>query len=295
MSLSEDLRNSRGKLSEFVSVAKRTLVYMNEMITSRKTKGNYVISLNKHAGTERYIRPINVGLFESEPEKFDDLYQEFIKILARVKSGERDFQEQEFKTIDRCIYTIQQAYGAGFDLLVNPNAARKHVGNRFEELIRAIFTEIGISNKKQVLKIPYESDEGQKIYNCENDIILSPYNEVRSSSAHLDPAEIVVSIKSTSKDRMGKIFIDKILLERFVGHDQKVIGIFLNDVQRKNSDNISYTLVSGLFMVYSSFLTPLDGVYYLDPPPKVSKKPYSDHMFPFSKLITKDIWHLLSS
>ena len=81
---------------------------------------------------------------------------------------------------------------------------------------------------------------------------------------------------------MGKIFIDKILLERFVGHPQKVIGIFLNDVQRKESNNISFTLVSGLFMVYSKFLTELEGIYYLDPPPIAAKKPYSDYMKRFS-------------
>lgn len=94
---------------------------------------------------------------------------------------------------------------------------------------------------------------------------------------------------------MGKMFIDKILLEKFVRHKQKVIGIFLNDVQRKEADNISYTLVSGLFMVYTQFLTELDGVYYLDPPPNALKKPYNRHMSPFSKLITSDIWTLLSS
>jgi len=104
-----------------------------------------------------------------------------------------------------------------------------------------------------VLKIPYMTEEGEKTYNCENDMILSPFNKVRSSSKHLDYNEVVVSIKTTSKDRMGKMFIDKILLERFVNHKQKVSGIFLNDVQRKESDNISFTLVTGLFMVYSSF------------------------------------------
>ena len=94
---------------------------------------------------------------------------------------------------------------------------------------------------------------------------------------------------------MGKIFIDKILLERFVGHPQKVIGIFLNDVQRKETNNISFTLVSGLFMVYSKFLTELEGIYYLDPPPIVAKKPYSDYMKRFSELITTDLKILLSS
>lgn len=175
--------------------------------------------------------------------------------------------------IDKTIYTIQQSIGAGLDLLVNPNSARKHVGNRFEELIKVIFTEIGVANKKIVLQIPYKAGEGTKTYKCENDLIISPFESVKSSSNSLDENEVVVSVKTTSKDRMGKMFIDKILLERFVEHPQKVIGIFLNDVQRKESDNISFTLVSGLFMVYSKFLTELEGVYYLDPPPNANKKP----------------------
>ena len=178
---------------------------------------------------------------------------------------------------------------------MNPNSARKHVGNRFEELIKVIFTEIGISNKKTVLQIPYKTDEGTKVYKCENDLILSPFEKVKSTSKSLDENEIVVSVKTTSKDRMGKMFIDKILLERFVKHDQKVIGIFLNDVQRKEHDNISYTLVSGLFMVYSNFLTELEGVYYLDPPPNAKKEPYNKYMKSFSELITTDVWRLLTS
>ena len=179
--------------------------------------------------------------------------------------------------------------------MVSGNSAKKHAGNRFEELMGAVFSEIGIANRKIALQIPYETDEGQKVYKCENDLILSPHNVVKSTTTTLDNKEIVVSIKTTSKDRMGKIFIDKLLLERFVKHDQKVIGIFLNDVQRKESDNISFTLVSGLFMVYSKFLTELEGVYYLDPPPNAGKIPYNKYMKPFSELVTNDIFTLLSS
>lgn len=192
-------------------------------------------------------------------------------------------------------YIIQQSIGVGFDLLANPNSARKHVGNRFEELIKAFFTEMGIANKKTVLQIPYKTAEGIKNYKCENDLILSPYKVVKSTGKYLDENEIVVSAKTTSKDRMGKMFIDKILLERFVKHDQKVIGIFLNDVQRKETNKISFTLVSGLFMVYSAFLTELEGVYYLDPPPNVFKEPFNKYMKPFSELVTRDIWKLFTS
>ena len=47
-------------------------------------------------------------------------------------------------------------------MLVNPNSARKHVGNRFEELVEVVFTETGVANKKIVLQIPYETGEGIK-------------------------------------------------------------------------------------------------------------------------------------
>ena len=130
-------------------------------------------------------------------------------------------------------------------------------------VLRFIFTAAGITNDHKTRSIPYGNPNNPDIYKCENDIILSPYDLVRPTTDHLDLNEVIVSLKTSSKDRMGKIFIDKMLLENFVEHEQSVIGIFLNDVQRKGSDNISFTLVSGLFMVYTQFLVKLDGVYYL--------------------------------
>src|SRR5690554_5297301 len=164
--------------------------------------------------------------------------------------------------------------GCGMDLLIKANSARKHIGNRFEELMRCDFTELGIRNKRTVIKIPYES-ENNNTYKCENDLILTLNPDSDFSTTSIDEDDVVVSIKTTSKDRMGKIFIDKLLLQEFIGHELKVIGIFLNDVQRKNDDNIAHTLVSNLFMVYTTFLTELDGVYYVEPPPIVSKAPYN--------------------
>ncbi|MCI5148927.1 MAG: hypothetical protein D3916_05990, partial [Candidatus Electrothrix sp. MAN1_4] len=177
----------------------------------------------------------------------------------------------------------------------NPNSSRKHVGNRFEELIRLIVTELGVQNDNVVFKIPYPSEQGEKLYSCETDIILSPHDSVRSETKRIDDKEIIVSLKTTSKDRMGKIFLDKLLTQKFAGHPVKVIGILLNDVQRKQADKVSYTFVSGLFMVYTTFLTELEGVYFVDPPPVTENVPYNQHIFPFSQLVTKDIWKLLSS
>lgn len=293
--LDKDLQKAKNSLAEFEDITLRILNYLPNVISGFEEKNGYRIYISEIAGTRKFIRPINQSLFIANPEGFSKASSELRVIFSKIRRKTIEFTEDEKLNINRSLYTIQQSIGAGLDLLVNPNSARKHVGNRFEELIKVIFTEIGVSNKKLVLQIPYETDEGTKIYKCENDLILSPFSKVKSSSSSLDENEIVVSVKTTSKDRMGKMFIDKILLERFVAHPQKVIGIFLNDVQRKEDNNISFTLVSGLFMVYSKFLTQLEGIYYFDLPPTALKKPYSDYMKPFSELITSDLTNLLTS
>jgi hypothetical protein len=292
--LDQDLREKKTSLLEFRQITIRALEYLPNVLSGFKEKNGYRIHSSDIAGTIKYIRPINQRLFIYSPDEFVNMFDEFKTLIERLRLKTDNWKESERGIIDSVLYTIQQSIGAGFDLLVNPNSARKHVGNRFEELIRCVFSEMGIANNKTVLQIPYKTDEGEKTYKCENDLILSPFDKVKSTNTYLDENEIVVSVKTTSKDRMGKMFIDKILLERFVKHDQKVIGVFLNDVQRKENDNISFTLVSGLFMVYSKFLTELEGIYYLDPPPNVFKEPFCNYMKPFSHLVTTDIWDLLS-
>lgn len=119
---------------------------------------------------------------------------------------------------------------------------------------------------------------------------MHSFDELKNN---LGKVKLELKINGNEKDCIDKTLYT--IQERFVGHPQKVIGIFLNDVQRKENDNISFTLVSGLFMVYSKFLTKLEGIYYLDPPPNATKKPYSDYMNRFSELISGDFRTLLTS
>jgi len=294
LSLEQDLQKVKQNIDQFGEITHRVLQYLPIVISKSEVKNDYIIHSSQIAGTTKFVRPINKELFLDKPEDFEKYFIQLKVIFEKIKTN-IEVNQSEKDCIDKTLYTIQQSIGAGLDLLVAQNSARKHVGNRFEELVKAIFTEIGVINKKLVLQIPYETDEGSKTYKCENDLILSPHEKVQSTANSLDEFEIVVSVKTTSKDRLGKMFIDKILLERFVDHPQKVIGIFLNDVQRKEDNNISFTLVSGLFMVYTKFLTKLDGIYYLDPPPNASKKPYSNYMKRFSELITTDCKVLFSS
>jgi len=293
ISLDKDLQKNKNSLEDFFNISKRVRAYLPNVLSYSVDKNGYTIYVSDVAGSKRFLRPINISLYIQDDSLFEQSFNAFLQTVSKIKSKELHFDENEKNNINSFLYTIQQSIGAGLDLMVDPNSARKHVGNRFEELIRAVFSAIGISNKRIVLRIPYDTDEGEKIYKCENDLVLSPYENVISTPEQLDEKEIVVSVKTTSKDRMGKMFIDKILLEKFVKHPQKVIGIFNNDVQRKRNNDISFTLVSGLFMVYTKFLTEVEGVYYLDPPPTAMKEPYCKYMKPFSELITQDIFELL--
>jgi hypothetical protein len=293
--LDQDLQTPKDNLEDFVKLTRRVLNHLSNVLSDQKVKGSYSIYSSSIASNVKYLRPVNNDLILFSEEAFDKYLERFDGIINKLKRRDLQFTQEDYMIVDRTIYSIQQLIGCGLDLLVNPNSSRKHVGNRFEELMRTLFSDIGITNKRIVLKIPYETEEGEAIYRCENDLILSPYEEVQSTENSLDEKELVLSVKTTSKDRMGKMFMDKILLENFLEHPQRFIGIFQNDVQRKGKDDISYTLVSGSFMVYSRFLTELDGVYYLDPPPNAYKAAYKHNMYQFSKFILSDLWQFLSS
>ena len=122
---------------------------------------------------------INSKLFIFNSQEFEILYSEFIQILTNRAANKRDYIAQAYDIVDKITYTLQQSIGIALDLLGNQNANRKHVGNRFEELIRLLVTEIGISNKKIVLKIPYESE---KVYSCETDFVFGPHEKIQSKA-----------------------------------------------------------------------------------------------------------------
>ncbi len=290
-SLLEDIQITKNTLDEFFDVTIRILGHMSNVVDNQIEYKGYLLLSSTTVGQIRQVRPINKNLFLDSPEVFRASYLRFQKILKSLKYGERDFTKEEYKLLDSVVYTLQQSIGIGFDLLGESNSARKHVGNRFEDLVRIIVTELGITNRKMILKIPYSINEA---YRSETDMVISPNNLKTTNIKTISKEEIVISLKTTSKDRMSKIFIDKLLMEKFLKHKVKVVGIFLNDVQRKNPDRISFTLVSNLFLVYSKFLTKLQGVYFIDPPPRTNEKAFKKYIQPFSKFIIEDIWKLVN-
>lgn len=288
-----DLQTPKTSLDAFFDITERLIRYFPEVISRKVDIPNspYTIAFSESASSKIITRPFNKNLLISNIEVFYDSKTQFVRLLNTIKSRSYSPTQRDGITINSIMYTIAQSIGIGFDLLANPNSARKHVGNRFEELVKSLLNELEIQNEKIVLQIPYSSEEGvSSNYRCETDLVISLKDNLISNNQNINEDEVILTLKTSSKDRMGKIFLDKILLEKFLKHKIKIIGVILNDVQRKEETKISYTFVPHHFMVYWQYVSPLRGFYYVDVPQNAKKKTYENIVKDFSQLILHDIW-----
>ena len=160
--LPEDLQTPKKNLDEFADIAKRVLGYLPNIISEKVVTRDYTILSSLLAGTTKFARPVNNNLFINEIEKFEKDYELFLDVLRQIKNGKK-IKREDYSIIDTAVYTIQQSIGVGMDFLCNPNSARKHVGNRFEELIRNVVSQAGITNDKVVFKIPYPTQHSLQL------------------------------------------------------------------------------------------------------------------------------------
>ena len=143
------------------------------------------------------------------------------------------------------------------------------------------------------IQVPIRDDNGVILFNTtyQHDLLISEDNELK----------IIGSVKTSSKDRIDKIFVDKFLYNKLTSADLPHIAIFLNDVQRKktkhqNRYGINATFLPGHFKAYTIKLNPLDGVYYCDIRPNMMRDTLlSQHIQTIDNFFYRDIWNLLSS
>ncbi|WP_123537475.1 hypothetical protein [Halosimplex salinum] len=248
-------------------------------------------------GDERKVRPVNTDLFIQEVDEFQTASSRLSSFLGEISAARgvteaiRDSYPEfvDQNRINEVLYTISQGVGIGLDALSSSkNKARKHAGLRFESVIEGLVDEMGIANDNHFFKIPI-GESGDE-YSCEVDMILGPHDNMRSTKTALDPEETLVSIKTTSKDRMTKIFTDKMLMSQFLEQDVDLLAFFLHDVQRKGEDGINSTFVSNNYYIYYEYLTPMEGTYFIDPPSKITEDGYENKLSTFKDLILEDIW-----
>lgn len=258
---------------------------LQAVIVSRN-EHHYRFFQYKEDGTYNVTRPINSNLMY-EFEAFERASHEFVKIIKNIK--EADNQENR-ELVNRVIYTAQQSIGATLDALPakKSNTARKINGDLFERFIRVVIAEMGVDVVAGTVSVPVDVD-GQVAFTmtCQHDLIIQSASTTKA----------IGSVKTSSKDRIDKIFIDKFLYNRLTDTNTPHFAIFLNDVQRKGKEGkygINTTFLTGHFKGYTVKLNPLDGVYYCDIRPNMlSELILKDHIKTFDHFVFSDIWRLI--
>ena len=280
-------------LDGYIDFAKHYLDFVDKHLQAvivSQNENHYQFYQYDKDGNYQITRPVNSNLmYKREP--FSLASTKFLELLNNIKDIKPE-DKIEREIINNGTYTIQQCIGAALDGIDGgkSNSARKLNGDLFEHLIRLIFTEIGIDVKSGVVKvpIPYEGEQKFKM-SYQHDLIVELEGELK----------VLGSIKTSSKDRLGKIFLDKFLYNQLTKTYTPHIAIFLNDVQRKNSKQeniygINATFLPGHFVGYTLALNPLDGVYYCDIRPLMKTEPIlKDHIKTFDNLLIDDIWKFL--
>jgi|ERR1017187_6567249 hypothetical protein len=283
-------KNKFKNLNGYVDFCTIYLEYISEHLQATivsQNENHYRFYQYDKTGNFQITRPINSNLMY-DSKNFEKSGKEFLKLLKHVKDVDKDDVKSRM-ILNNATYTIQQSIGAALDGLAagKSNTARKLNGDLFEYFIRLLLNEIGIDAKAGVVQVPVIVDGIEEFkMSYQHDLIIEKDGEVK----------VIGSIKTSSKDRIDKIFIDKFLYNRLTETATPHIAIFLNDVQRKNTKKeneygINSTFLPGHFKGYTVKLNPLDGVYYCDIRPNMkTEKILKDHIKTFDHLLCEDIW-----
>jgi len=268
------------------------------------TDHNYVFYQYDEVYSHRITRPLNTDLFLESADDFKTAFERFIAFLTDLKRFQETVIDQGTKRdyldsneINQVVYTIQQSVGSIGDSFDNPNQSRKRVGQLFENLIKLVIQEVGLEceSRRITLPIPGYPDYAMSY---DLDLVFSRNKAIVTSETEwIHPAEVIGSVKTTSKDRIDKIFLDKYLLTRFLGREVPVVAIFLHDVQRARRGQsifgINTTFKSNHFLGYTVALNKLDGVYYVDPRPEmITDERLREQIGDFQQFLIHDLWVL---
>lgn len=246
-------------------------------------ENNYHFIQYKDDGAHCITRPINTDIFLNYNE-FVNVIDEFRRIVKDPASIKGDENLRDI--INRVIYTCQMCVGCTLDAFNSPNKARKRNGLLFEILIRSVISASGVSCEAGDEVISLKNNESMKF---QHDIVLKRED---------DSIAGIGQLKTSSKDRIDKIFLDKYMYSRLTKTDIPHFAVFLNDVQRASRADgrysINSTFLPGHFKAYTMALNPLDGVYYLDMRPSINKdRELSKRIFKFDKFLVEDLWDII--
>jgi hypothetical protein len=281
-------------LETYISFCRSYLDYVEENLQAKivaQRETHYQFFQYKKEGGFQITRPINSRLM-LDANSSKALDAKFLSVIKNLHQRGMDTPANR-DLANRAIYTIQQSIGATLDALPAglSNTARKINGDLFERLIKLVVNRAGVDCASGVVSVPIKvAGVPEFNMNFQQDLIVKEGELVK----------MIGSVKTSSKDRLGKIFVDKFLFHRLTEKNVPHVAIFLNDVQRKNGKNpreysINSTFLPGHFKAFTVKLNPLDGVYYCDIRPNMTTEPIlKDHIKTFDHFLFTDLWKLCS-
>jgi len=282
-------------IKDYLFFCSRYLEYTQTKLQARiisQNESHYQFFQYRKEGHFNITRPLN-SMLMYDAENFTRAAHQFGMLFEQIRDGHLADDEQR-ENIIRTIYTVQQSIGAALDGLSSgkSNQARKLNGDLFERLIRLLINCLGIGCVSGTMQVPVKDHSGNELFKSsyQHDLLLSKNNELK----------IIGSVKTSSKDRIDKVFMDKFLYSRLTDTMLPHVAIFLNDVQRKktrreNEYGISATFLPGHFKAYAIKLNPLDGVYYCDIRPNMKEDALlAQHIKTIDHFFCSDMWNLLN-
>lgn len=307
--LQESLADKSGfkKLADYIKFCSAYLALVEKEQPTRivsPSHEHYVFYQYGKAHRNKITRPLNTQLFLESSDELSAAFDRFIQFLGDIKKHKQAAADSkgrkrylESNEINRVVYTLQQSVGCVGDSFENENQSRKRIGQLFESLVKLVIKEIGVTCEPRVINIPIPGQPGCEM-SYELDLVFSRNKAIiTSETKHIHPSEVVGSVKTTSKDRIDKIFLDKFLLTKLLGRAIPVVAIFLHDVQRAKRGNsifgINSTFKTNHFIGYTVALNKLDGVYYVDPRPEMlTNKRLREQIRDFQSFLVRDLWLL---
>lgn len=287
-------KNRFHTLENYISFCAQYLEFIETGLQKRidsQNEKHYQFFQYREEDGSNITRPINSRLMY-DAKTFTSAAQQFIQLLKQLKRRTCPSETMRENMI-RTIYTIQQSIGATLDALPagRSNQARKVNGDLFERFIRSLITSLDIDCVSDTEPVSVKDQSGKVLFKSsyQHDLRIRRNGDLK----------IIGSVKTSSKDRIGKIFLDKFLYSKLTNTAPPHIAIFLNDVQRKKTKReteyaISTTFLPGHFKEYTIALNPLDGVYYCDIFPDMRADPLlSQHIKTIDHFFYSDLWQLL--
>lgn len=271
-------------IGNYVEFAKYYLEFIETELQAEliaKNENNYCFFQYRRDGEYNITRPVNLELFFKLAE-YENIAPDFEKILINIRDIRDD--EEARRNINNFIYTTQQTIGCALDALPSSktNTSRKVNGDLFERLMQMIMRQLGLTIDSETLSVPVPKSAEKMNY--QNDIEIKVGGEIVA----------IGSVKTSSKDRIDKIFLDKLMYNRLTNTDTPHFAIFLHDVQRAGKEpnyKTGQTFLTGHFKAYTIGLNPLDGVYYCDLRPVMKTDALlKEHIKSLDYLLCEDVW-----